>query len=145
MRLEVVVVPVSDVDRAKDFYRSARFREDFDYASGSDFRVVHMTAPGSKASIVFGVGITSAPPGSVRGLLLAVNDIEAARADLLDRGVDVEGVFHDLGGVFYHLEPAFEIPGPAPDRRAYASLMATAGSSRKCISSRPDAEFRRRR
>lgn len=122
MRLEVVVLPVRNVDRAKEFYRSAGFREDMDYASGDDFRVVQFTPPGSLASIVFGQGITSAPPGCVQGLQLAVHDIEAARADLLARGVDISEVFHDLGGVFYHLSPAYEVPGPDPARRDYASF-----------------------
>ena len=122
MRLEVVVLPVSDVDRAKAFYRSAGFREDIDYASGEDFRVVQFTPPGSGASIVFGKGITAAPPGSVHGLQLVVSDIDAARAELIGRGVDVSDVFHDIGGVLYHLSPAFEIPGLDPDRRDYRSF-----------------------
>ncbi len=122
MKLEVVVLPVRHIDQAKEFYRSAGFREDIDYASGDDFRVVQFTPPGSQASIVFGRGITSAPPGSVQGLQLAVHDIEAARVDLLARGVDVSEVFHDLGGVFYHLSPAYEVPGPDPAGRDYASF-----------------------
>ena len=122
MKLEVVVLPVRHIDRAKEFYRSAGFREDIDYASGDDFRVVQFTPPGSQASIVFGQGITAAPPGSVQGLQLAVHDIEAARADLLERGVDISEVFHDLGGVFYHLSPEYEVPGPDPAGRDYASF-----------------------
>jgi catechol 2,3-dioxygenase-like lactoylglutathione lyase family enzyme len=121
-KLEVVVLPVSQVDRAKEFYRSAGFREDIDYASGDDFRVVQFTPPGSGTSIVFGTGITSSPPGTVQGLVLAVSDIEAARAELLGRGLDVGEVFHDLGSVFYHLSPAFEVPGPDPAGRDYASF-----------------------
>jgi catechol 2,3-dioxygenase-like lactoylglutathione lyase family enzyme len=89
MKLEVIVLPVSDVDRAKDFYRSLGFREDIDYASGDDFRVVQFTPPRSEASIVFGKGISAALPGSVQGLQLVVRDIEAARAALAERGVDV--------------------------------------------------------
>lgn len=122
MKLEVVVLPVRHVDHAKEFYRSAGFREDIDYASGDDFRVVQFTPPGSQASIVFGQGITSAPPGSVQGLLLTVRDIEAACAELIARGLDVSEVFHDLGGVFYHLSPAYEVPGPDPAGRDYASF-----------------------
>jgi catechol 2,3-dioxygenase-like lactoylglutathione lyase family enzyme len=122
MKLEVVVLPVRRVDHAKQFYRSAGFREDIDYASGDDFRVVQFTPPGSQTSIVFGKGITAAPPGSVQGLLLAVRDIEAARAELRVRGVDVSEVFHDLGSVFYHLSPAYEVPGPDPAGRDYASF-----------------------
>ena len=122
MRLEVIVLPVRHVDRAKEFYRSAGFREDIDYASGDDFRVVQFTPPRSEASIVFGKGITSAQPGSVQCLLLVVADLEAARAELLVRGVDVGEVFHDLGGVYYHLSPAHEVPGPDPAGRDYASF-----------------------
>ena len=122
MRLEVVVLPVRHVDHAKEFYRSAGFREDIDYASGDDFRVVRFTPPGSQASIVFGQGITSAPPGSVQGLLLTVRDIEAACAELIARGLDVSEVVHDLGGVFYHHSPAYEVPGPDPAGRDYASF-----------------------
>ena len=84
---------------------SAGFREDFDYSSGDDFRVVQFTPPGSGASIVFGTGITGAPSGSVEGLQLVVADIEAARMALIERGVDVTDVFHDIGGVFYHRSP----------------------------------------
>jgi catechol 2,3-dioxygenase-like lactoylglutathione lyase family enzyme len=123
MKLEVVVLPVADVDRAKAFYRCAGFREDIDYASGDGFRVVQFTPPGSAASIVFGKGITGATPGSVQGLQLSVVDIEAGRSELIDRGVDVGDVFHDIGGVFYHRSPAFEVPGPDParrDRRSFA-------------------------
>lgn len=122
MRLEVVVLPVRHVDDAKQFYRSAGFREDIDYAAGRDFRVVQFTPPGSPTSIVFGTGITAAPPGSVQGLLLVVSDIEAARAELLARGLDVSEVFHDIGSVFYHLSPAYEVPGPDPAGRDYASF-----------------------
>lgn len=122
MKLEVVVLPVSDVDGTKAFYLSAGFREDFDYSSGDDFRVVQFTPPGSGASIVFGTGVTGAPSGSVEGLQLVVADIEAARMALIERGVQVTDVFHDMGGVFYHRSPAHEIPGVDPDRRSYVSF-----------------------
>ena len=122
MRLAVVVLPVSDVDRAKAFYRRAGFREDLDYASGDDFRVVQFTPPGSQASIVFGTGITAAAPGSVGGLLLAVPDIEGGRSDLVRRGIKVGDVFHDMGGVFYHQSAAWEVPGCDPAGRDYASF-----------------------
>jgi catechol 2,3-dioxygenase-like lactoylglutathione lyase family enzyme len=121
MKLEVVVLPVSDVDRAKEFYQSVGFREDCDYASGNDFRVVQFTPPGSGASMVFGTGVTDALSGSVEGLQLVVADIEAARTALISRGIDVTDVFHDIGGVFYHRSPAYEIPGVDPDRRSYGS------------------------
>jgi len=122
MKLELVVLPVDDVDRAKAFYRSAGFREDIDYASGDDFRVVRFTPPGSGTSIIFGRGISAALPGSAQGLHLVVGDIEVARSELIRRGVHVSDVFHDLDGVFYHLIPTFEVPGPDPARRDNASF-----------------------
>ena len=122
MRLEVVVLPVSDVDRAKSFYRGAGFREDLDYASGADFRVVQLTPPGSGASIVFGTGITTAAPGSVAGLHLAVADIDVARTELIHRGITVGDVFHDMGGAFYHQDPIWEVPGRDPAGRDGASF-----------------------
>lgn len=122
MKLEVIALPVSDIDRAKAFYRSIGFREDFDFASGESFRVVQFTPPGSEASIVFGDGITDRLAGSVHGLQLVVPDIEAARERLTERGVDVTEVFHDIGGVFYHHSPSYEIPGPEPSGRDYASF-----------------------
>jgi catechol 2,3-dioxygenase-like lactoylglutathione lyase family enzyme len=122
MKLEVVVLPVSDVDRAKAFYRCAGFREDFDYASGDDFRVVQFTPPGSETSIVFGKGITRAAQGSVGGLQLVVSDIDAARSELVGRGLDVGDVFHDMGGVFYHCSPWWEVPGRDPAGRDYVSF-----------------------
>ena len=122
MKLEVVVLPVSDVDRSKAFYRSLGFREDIDYTSGDDFRVVQFTPPGSQASIIFGKGLTAAAHGSIQGLQLVVSDIEAMRAELVDRGIDVSDLFHDLGGTFYHLSPAFEVPGPDPGGRDYSSF-----------------------
>jgi len=122
MKIEVVVVPVSDVDRAKAFYRSIGFDEDVDYACGERFRVVQLTPPGSTASIIVGTGITDAVPGSLQGMHLVVRDIEAARAQLLERNVDVRPVFHDVDGVFYRRSPAGGVLGPDPARRAYASF-----------------------
>jgi len=122
MRLEVIVLPVSDVDRAKTFYRSAGFIEECDYASGEGFRVVQLTPPGSTTSIVFGDGVTASMPGSVRGLHLVVVDIEAAITALRDAGIEVTDAFHDLGGVFYHQSPEHEVPGPDPARRRHASF-----------------------
>ena len=102
-RLEVVVLPVSDVDRAKRFYQGLGWRLDADVTpTGEDFRVVQLTPPGSRASIIFGAGVTSAAPGSLDGLILSVYDLDAARAELIARGVDVSEVFHDEGGVFHH-------------------------------------------
>lgn len=116
MRLEVVVIPVSDVDRAKRFYGGLGWRFDADFARGDEFRVVQFTPPGSPCSIHFGRGVTSAVPGSAPGLYLVVSDIEAARADLVARGVEV-------GEVFHRAAPG-EAPlsGPDPERRSYASF-----------------------
>jgi catechol 2,3-dioxygenase-like lactoylglutathione lyase family enzyme len=88
MKLEVVVIPVSDVDRAKHFYGNLGWRLDADVVTGDDFRVVQLTPPGSGCSIIFGKGVTSAPPDSAQGLHLVVFDIESARADLVERGVE---------------------------------------------------------
>ena len=99
MKLEVVVIPVSDVDRAKRFYQGLGWREDVDIAGPQGYRAVHLTPPGSNASILIGnKGVTSVEPGSIAGLLLAVDDIDAARAELISHGVDVSEVFHDAGG-----------------------------------------------
>ncbi len=122
VKLEVVVVPVSDVDRAKNFYKALGWREDADYAAGADFRVVQLTPPGSACSVIFGTGVTSAAPGSTQGLHLAVTDIDAARAELGDRGAEVSEVFHDAGGVFHHAGTEERVAGPAPDRMSYGSF-----------------------
>jgi catechol 2,3-dioxygenase-like lactoylglutathione lyase family enzyme len=97
MKLEVIVIPVSDVDRAKRFYSELGWRLDADFVVGEDFRVVQFTPPGSPCSVHFGAGVTSAVPGSAHGLYLVVSDIQSARADLIDRGVDVAEVFHREG------------------------------------------------
>ena len=97
MKLEVVVIPVSDVDRAKRFYGGLGWRLDADFVVGDEFRVVQFTPPGSQTSIHFGTGVTSAAPGSASGLYLVVSDIEAARAELVGRGVEVSEVFHRAG------------------------------------------------
>jgi catechol 2,3-dioxygenase-like lactoylglutathione lyase family enzyme len=115
MKLEVVVIPVSDVDRAKRFYGGLGWRLDADFVVGSEFRGVQFTPPGSPCSIHFGTGITSAVPGSASGLYLVVSDVEAARADLVDRGVDVSDVFHRAGPG----KPP--VGGPDPERRSYSS------------------------
>ncbi len=122
MKLEIVVIPVSDVDRAKRFYSNLGWRLDADFARGDEFRVLQFTPPGSPCSIIFGKGITSAAPGSAQGLYLIVSDIEAARAELVDRGVDVSELFHDVGGVFHHAGRAGRLSGPDPARRSYASF-----------------------
>jgi catechol 2,3-dioxygenase-like lactoylglutathione lyase family enzyme len=122
MRLEVVVVPVSDVDRAKEFYVRLGWRLDADFVDGDDFRVVQLTPPGSPCSIIFGTGITTAAPGSADGLYLVIDDIEAARAELVGHGAQVSDVFHDAGGVFHHAGTTARVPGPDPERRSYASF-----------------------
>jgi catechol 2,3-dioxygenase-like lactoylglutathione lyase family enzyme len=122
MKLEVVVVPVSDVDRAKQFYKSLGFREDIDYVSGEHFRVAQFTPPGSECSIIIGEGITTAPPGSLQDLQLTVTDIEAAHAELTELGIAVSPVFHDAGGVFHHAGTENRASGPAPDRSDYGSF-----------------------
>jgi catechol 2,3-dioxygenase-like lactoylglutathione lyase family enzyme len=122
MKLEVVVVPVADVDRAKRFYGALGWRLDIDHAASETFRVVEFTPPGSGASIIFGTGITNAAPGSIQDLQLVVSDIEVARADLVRRGVAVSEVFHDRGGVFHHGGDAERVDGPDPGRRSYASF-----------------------
>jgi len=122
MKLEVVLLPVADVDRAKQFYQGLGWRLDADFPVGDDFRVVQLTPPGSDAAIIFGDGVTSAAPGSVDGLQLVVSDIEAARAELAGRGVDISEVFHDAGGVFHHAGTEARVPGPAPERGSYGSF-----------------------
>ena len=115
MKFEVTAIPVSDVDRAKRFYSGLGWRLDGDFVVGDAFRGVQLTPPGSSASIHFGLGITPAAPGSASGLFLVVSDIEAARADLVSRGVDVSEIFHVAG-------PGHPpIPGPDPVRGSYAS------------------------
>ena len=121
MKLEVVVLPVSDVDRAKRFYATLGFREDIDYANES-FRVLQFTPPGSGASIIFGKGITSAKSGSAGSLVLAVDDVDAARADLIARGVDVSEVFHYDGGPFNNAVENPRVGGRDPQGRSYYSF-----------------------
>ncbi|QAY73601.1 glyoxalase [Agromyces protaetiae] len=125
MRLEVVVLPVSDVDRARAFYETLGWRVDAAVAT-DDLRAARMTPPGSACSIVFGIDLTGAAPGSVQGLTLAVADLEAARADLRARGADVSEIFHDAGGVFRRAGAEFRVPGLDPRRRSRASYASFA-------------------
>jgi catechol 2,3-dioxygenase-like lactoylglutathione lyase family enzyme len=120
-RLEVVVLPVSDVDRAKEFYGRLGWRLDADVARGEDLRLVQFTPPGSVCSIQFGANIASSAPGSAQSLYLVVPDIEAARGNLLAHGVEVSEVFHEeaLGARFH--DPS-RMPGPAPDHGTYSSF-----------------------
>ena len=115
LKLELVLIPVADVDRAKSFYvERAGFNLDVDHQASEEFRVVQMTPPGSACSITIGKGITDAAPGSVRGTHLVVSDIEAARAELIDRGVDVSDIRHFESGEW--------LPGPDPAHRDYSSF-----------------------
>jgi catechol 2,3-dioxygenase-like lactoylglutathione lyase family enzyme len=126
MKLEVVVIPVSDVDRAMRFYGGLGWRLDADFAAGDDYRVIQFTPPGSGCSVIFGKNVTAATPGSARGLYLIVSDIEAARDELLGRGVEVSEVFHDAGGVYAGTDEPYlfgrvRVSGPDPDHRSYRS------------------------
>jgi catechol 2,3-dioxygenase-like lactoylglutathione lyase family enzyme len=115
LKLELVLIPVSDVDRAKAFYtEKVGFNLDVDHRAGDEFRVVQMTPPGSACSMTIGIGITEAAPGSYRGTHLVVTDIEAARAELVGRGVDVSEIRHMGSGGWE--------PGPDPERRDYGSF-----------------------
>ena len=122
MKLEVVVVPVSDVDRAKQFYKTLGWREDADVVLEDDFRLVQMTPPGSGCSIHIGTGMGSERPGSAGNLFLAVDDVEAARAELVAQGVDVGEIVHDArGALALRADPATQATGLDPARRSYAS------------------------
>jgi len=121
LRLEVVVVPVSDVDKAKDFYAALGWRLDADFTADETFRVVQVTPPGSPCSIIFGTGVSSAAPGSLQGLHLIVEDLEAARAELVGRGADVSDPWHDAGGAFHRAGTEGRVAGPDPQRRSYSS------------------------
>jgi catechol 2,3-dioxygenase-like lactoylglutathione lyase family enzyme len=121
LKLEAVVIPVSDVDRAKAFYEGLGWRLDADFATGGDYRIVQMTPPGSGCSIQFGTNVSSAAPGSVDGLYLVVSDIDAARDELIARGAEVGEVFHEgAGGARFH--DLGRVPGRAPERGSYGSF-----------------------
>jgi len=123
MKLEVVVIPVSGVDRAKEFYG----RLDADFDNGDDFRVIQFTPPGFGCSIIFGKNVTAAAPGSAQGLYLIVSDIEAARKELLGRGVEISEVFHSASGVYAGTDEPYlfgqtRVSGPDPEHRSYRSF-----------------------
>ena len=113
---------MSDVDRAKRFYEGLGWRLDADFASGDDWRLVQMTPPGSPCSVIFGKGFTTAAPGSVQGTFLVVDDIEAARAELIGHGVDVSEVFHFDGNLLRVAGTKGRVPGPDPEGRSYCSF-----------------------
>ena len=122
MKLEVVLLGVSDVDRAKAFYENLGWRLDADFVISDDFRVVQMTPPNSQASIIFGKGVASARPGSAPSLVLAVDDVAAARDDLVARGANVSEVFHYAGGPFNNAVKNPRIGGRDPEGRSYFSF-----------------------
>jgi len=127
MKFEIVVIPVSDVDRAKEFYTRLGWRLDADFDSGQEFRVIQFTPPGSGCSIIFGRNITAASPGSAKGLYLVVSDIEAARKEILDRGIAISDVFHGDTGVYAgHDEPYLfgrkRVSGPDAAHGSYRSF-----------------------
>ncbi len=128
-KLEVLVIPVADVDRAKAFYARLGWRLDADFASDDDWRVIQFTPPGSSCSVIFGKNVTAAVPGSARGLYLVVSDLEAARQDLLDRGVEISAPFHGAGDVHAgpdepYLFGSVRVGGADPKRGSYASFAA---------------------
>lgn len=126
MKLEIVVIPVSDVDRAKDFYSRLGWRQDADFAGPDDYRVIQFTPPGSGCSVIFGRNVTGAAPGSAKGLYLIVSDIEAARKDLLERGVSVSETFHagdgHIGQDEHYLFGTQRVNGRDPQRGSYRSF-----------------------
>jgi catechol 2,3-dioxygenase-like lactoylglutathione lyase family enzyme len=124
MALEVVVIPVSDAGRAKRFYGDLGWRLDLDFDSGTGYRVIQFTPPGSGCSVTFGQNVTSAAPGSVQGLHLIVSNIDTAREELLRRGIAVSEPFHDAGGVFHRAGPEGRAAGPNPQRKSYASYLS---------------------
>ena len=130
MKFEIVVIPVSDVDRAKRFYGGLGWRLDADYAAGDDYRVIQFTPPGSGCSVIFGKNVTAAAPGSAQGLYLIVSDINAARDELVGRGVEISEAFHDADGVYAGTDEPYlfgrvRVSGPDPEHRScrsYASF-----------------------
>jgi predicted enzyme related to lactoylglutathione lyase len=127
MKLEIVVIPVSDVDRAKRFYNGLGWRLDADFAAGETWRVIQFTPPGSGASVIFGKNVTAATPGSAKGLYLIVSDLAAARKDLLDRGVKISEAFHGAGDAHAgadepYLFGSIRAGGPDPEHRSYSSF-----------------------
>jgi catechol 2,3-dioxygenase-like lactoylglutathione lyase family enzyme len=126
MKFEIVVIPVSDVDRAKEFYAKLGWRLDADFDNGKDYRVIQFTPPGSGSSVIFGRNVTAAAPGSAQGLYLVVSDIAAARKALLDRGVAISEVFHN-DGVYAGTDETYlfgrvRVSGRDPEHRSYRSF-----------------------
>ena len=129
MKFEIVVIPVADVDRAKEFYSRLGWRLDAEFANGDDFRIIQFTPPGSGCSVIFGQNITAAAPGSAQGLYLIVSDIEKARRHLVSHGVEASEVFHDSAGVYAgpdqpYLFGRLRVGGADPDHRSYRSFVS---------------------
>ena len=127
MKLEIVIIPVSDLDRAKEFYANLGWRLDADFDNGKDFRVMQFTPPSSGCSVIFGKNVTSAAPGSAQGLYLIVSDIEAARKEMVGRGVKISEVFHDPGGEYAGSDQPYlfgrrRVGGRDPEHRSYRSF-----------------------
>jgi catechol 2,3-dioxygenase-like lactoylglutathione lyase family enzyme len=122
LKLEGIVLPVTDVDRAKEFYLRLGFRLDADFAGPDGFRIVQLTPPGSAASILFGSGVTDSKAGSVQDLLVVVSDIAEAHDELTARGIAVSDVWHDAGGVFYHAGTSHRVAGAHPENTSYSSF-----------------------
>jgi len=127
MKFEIIVIPVSDVDRAKEFYARLGWRLDADYDNGKDFRIIQLTPPGSACSVIFGKNVTGAAPGSAQGLYLIVDDIEAARKNLVRRDVEVSEVFHGAADAYSgpdepYLFGRIRVNGPDPEHRSYRSF-----------------------
>jgi catechol 2,3-dioxygenase-like lactoylglutathione lyase family enzyme len=124
MKIEVVVLPVADADRAKQFYKALGWREDADVVADDGVRIVQLTPPGSPCSVQFGSGLTPATPGSVQGAYLVVDDLEAARAELLAHGAQVSEIYHEagVGARFQPVGGAGRLPGLDPDRGTYRSF-----------------------
>ena len=126
LAFEITVIPVSDVDRAKAFYSQLGFREDADFTSPKGLRVVQFTPQGSEASIIFGDKLTDQQPGSARGLHLITPDLAGARAELVERGVDVSEIWHDEDGIFHWAGTANRVAGPHPTAESYGSFVSFA-------------------
>lgn len=126
MKLEAIVLPVADVDRAAAFYTGLGWRVDADIRTAEGGRILQFTPPGSPASILIGTGLTPSAPGSARFIHLIVSDIVAARADLVAHGAAPGAVFHDAGGGYNRFDPAVRASGPDPERRSYASFLTFA-------------------
>ncbi len=129
MKFEIVVIPVSDVDRAKEFYGRLGWRLDADYDNGDDFRVIQFTPPGSGCSVIFGKNVTAAAPGSAQGLYLIVSNVQAARDELVAHGVHATEVFHDAGGVYAGTDQPYlfgrrRLSGRDPEHRSYRSFVS---------------------